>query len=251
MGKVLIDWSNSEETSLCNFASQYTTHVYNWQMHGYGDIVNPSSCGLTYIPMVWGPGNVGDIQDTLVAGYANAVFFFNEPEQGGQANVDPATAVSLFFQYMMPLRSLGYKLYSPACTNAPAGFTWIKTFVSQVEQQGGQLDAICTHYYSTSSSDFITYMQGFMAAFPSYPILITEVGAEDFSGNNNQLDQNGINEFVQTITQWVQGQGQIESMAYFGYMTYNELSANNVNGLNSLMTDNFTPSALGYMVIDP
>jgi len=201
--------------------------------------------------MVWGPQDVGSVAGTLVAGYADAVFFFNEPDQGGQSNIDVGSAVSMFFQYMMPLKSLGYKLYSPACTNAPAGVTWIQQFVSQVENAGGQLDAICTHYYGTSSSDFITFMQGFMSSFSNYPIMITEVGAQDFSGNNDQLDQGGIDAFVQTITQWVEGQGQIATMAYFGYMTSSELEANGVNPLNTLMNDNFTPNALGYMVIDP
>lgn len=46
-------------------------------MNGYGD-VNPSSCGLTYIPMVWGPQDLGQVASTLVAGYANMVMFYNE-----------------------------------------------------------------------------------------------------------------------------------------------------------------------------
>ena len=40
--------------------------------------VDPSDCGLEFIPQVWGAKNVGQVAGTLVAGYAKRVLSFNE-----------------------------------------------------------------------------------------------------------------------------------------------------------------------------
>jgi hypothetical protein len=43
-----------------------------------------------------------------------------------------------------------------------------------------QIDAIGTHYYGVSSSDFIQFMEGFIALFPGDRIYLTEFAAEVF-----------------------------------------------------------------------
>jgi len=53
-------------------------------------------------------------------------------------------AVQLYWKYVHNLHNLGYEVYSPACTNSPAGFQWIQDFVKQIEQQGGK---VCSHSF--------------------------------------------------------------------------------------------------------
>jgi hypothetical protein len=241
-------WSNGEQSSLCNFKSSQTGLVYNWQLKKYTD-VDVSKCGFEFIPQVWGEKDVSQVAGTLVRGYATRVFAFNEPDQSGQSNLGVDQGVQLFMQYINPLQYLGYEIIGPACTNAPAGVQWTKSFVAKVRQQGGKIDAVATHYYGTSSSDFIQFMQGFLALFPGDGVYLTEFAAQDYSGANNQLDYNQIQSFLETTTGWMRSQAQIKAYFWFGAMTADELAANQVNGLNSLMGNNDSPNQLGKIYI--
>ena len=98
-------------------------------------------------------------------------------------------------QYFVPLGHQGYKIYSPACTNSPAGFSWIQQFVSQVEQEGGwvrsssvqsthhidkllQVDGVLTHIYTTDFNAATSFLTSFVNAFPGKEIWVTEYACE-------------------------------------------------------------------------
>jgi hypothetical protein len=224
--------------------------VYNWKLQKYTD-VDVSKCGFEFIPQVWGSQDAYDVPQTLVAGYASRVFAFNEPELSSQSNLGVDQAVQLFMQYINPLQHIGYEIIGPSCTNSDTGVKWVRSFVTQVRQEGGKIDAIGTHYYGVSSSDFIQFMEGFIALFPGDRIYLTEFAAEDYSGANQQLDYSQIQSFLQTTTGYMRGKAEIVAYFWFGAMTPNELAANNVNGLNSLMNTNASPNQLGEIYIHP
>ncbi|KAH9007065.1 glycosyl hydrolase catalytic core-domain-containing protein [Lactarius hatsudake] len=247
-GKVGLAWSNNEQSAICHFKTGQTGLTYNWKLTKYVD-VDVSKCGFKFIPHVWGADDAYKAPGILVAGYADIVFTFNEPELSSQSNLAVDQAVSLFMQYVNPLQHLGYQIISPACTNSPTGFAWIQSFVKKCRQQGGKLDGIATHFYDTSSQNLINFMENFIKAFPGDEIWLTEYAAQDYSGKNQQLDYNGIKAFVEETTNYMQGKSEIKAYFYFGAMTPDELAANHVNGLNSLMTDSHTPNELGYIYI--
>jgi hypothetical protein len=252
VGKLGIGWSNGEETSLCNFVKAgLTTIVYNWQSGGYGDIVDPSSCGLTYMPICWGPNDLPGCINDISKLSPRHIGWFNEPDQGTQSNTDVGTAVGLWFQYFEQFKNQGYTLVSPACTNSPDGFKWIQDFVSQVKQQGGSVDIVATHIYSTDLSYSISFLESFIAAFPGSPIWVTEYACQDYSGANLQLDNNGVVAYMTGLSNWMYENSAIELYAPFAFFTASELQANNVNPDNALIGDNDEPTQLGYDILNP
>ncbi|KAH9179949.1 glycosyl hydrolase catalytic core-domain-containing protein [Lactarius sanguifluus] len=248
VGKVGLAWSNNEQPAICHFKTDQTGFAYNWKLTKYVD-VDISKCGFKFIPQVWGADDAYKAPGILVAGYADHVLSFNEPELSGQSNLGVDHAVSLFMQYVNPLQHLGYKIISPSCTNSRTGFEWIQSFVKQCREKGCKLDAIATHFYDTSAQNLINFMEKFIAAFPGDEIWLTEYAAQDFSGQNHQLDYNGIKAFLDQTTNYLKGKSEIRAYFYFGAMMPHELAANHVNGLNSLMTDSHTPNELGNMYI--
>jgi len=138
---------------------------------------------------------------------------------------------------------------SPACTNSNAGFAWIQSFVQQVRGGGGQLDYIATHAYTNSYQDLISFMEGFVAAFPSDKIMLTEYACQDYSGTNNQCSYDQIVTFVEQTNAYFLGKPNIVAHSYFGYFTGAELTANNVNSLNALMNDDRSVNDLGNKMI--
>jgi len=249
--KVGVSWSNGEETSLCNFASGNTYYLYNWKSGGYGDIVDPTKCGFLYIPQCWGPGDFPNCINDIHNVAPGPIFFLNEPDQGGQANTDVGTAVGLWFQYFQPLASQGYELVSPACTNSPDGFNWIQEFVSQVEQQGGSMSGVAVHIYSTNLQYSISFLQSFIAAFPSQGVWVTEYACQDYSGTDDQLDYDGVVSYMTGLSEWMFQNPSIVASFAFGYFTGSELQANNVNAFNALIGDNDEPTQLGYDILNP
>jgi len=248
-GVVGLAWSNNEQPSICNFKTSHTNLVYNWKLEKYTD-VDVSKCGFEFIPQVWGAQDVYQVPQTLVRGYAQKVMFLNEPDQSSQSNMGVAEAVQLFMQYINPLQWLGYEIIGPACTNAPAGTKWTRDFVTAVRNQGGKIDAVATHFYGVYSADFIQFMESFIALFPNDRIYLTEFAAQDYSGHNVVLDYAQIQVFLQETTGYMRGKSEIVAYFWFGAMTADELAANHVNGLNSLMS-NSAPNQLGNIYLNP
>lgn len=104
-----------------------------------------SELGIEGIPMLWGWGQVDDFKKLVVQGYAQKVFGMNEyvydffgrtsdttiprPNEPSQSHMSPEDGISLWQQHIDPLKSQGYYLISPACTNDQAGLDWMKSFV--------------------------------------------------------------------------------------------------------------------------
>ncbi|KAI9448274.1 glycosyl hydrolase catalytic core-domain-containing protein [Lactarius indigo] len=213
--KVGLAWSNNEQSAICHFKTAQTGLTYNWKLTKYVD-VDVAKCGFEFIPHVWGANDAYKAPGILVAGYAKRVFLFNEPELASQSNLGVDQAVQLFMEYVAPLTHLGYEIISPACTNSPTGFAWIQSFVKKARQQGGKLDGIATHFYGVTVASFINFMENFMKAFPGDEIWLTEYAAQDYSGQNQQLNYNEIKAFLEQTTNYMKGKSQIRAYFYFG-----------------------------------
>lgn len=123
--------------------------AYNWA---------PSSGGikgLNFIPTLWGDEdekvkNFEASIDECLSNGAKAIFSFNEPDNGGQANMDPGRAASSHVKLLN-----GYSgkalIGAPSISNSGLpgeGIAWLKSWVSACESAGCKYDFCNVHWYS-------------------------------------------------------------------------------------------------------
>jgi len=178
--------------------------AYSWSQ------VNDLTDDLEFIPMLWGPGDnhVNTWQanaKTAIAAGSSALLSFNEPDNAGQSNLDPATAASAHIQYMNPFQGQA-RISTPSITNsgtAGQGIDWLKQFVSACAGNCA-LDFVAVHWYSNNGDDFLSHLEAVYEEF-NLPVWVTEfapVGNEvdynDFLSNAvNELDNNSKYSFVE------------------------------------------------------
>jgi hypothetical protein len=119
---------------------------YNWRSGPNSGTVPPGTQAPEYVPMIHDMGSVTDATiNALKAGQANGTYKhllgFNEPDQGGQANMTVAQAIAAWPRLM----ETGLILGSPS----PAWPTvsWLSDFMTQAAAQNLRVDFICLHYY--------------------------------------------------------------------------------------------------------
>jgi hypothetical protein len=237
-GKVGLAWANGNDPSLQNFKTDRVTWLYTWSP----DCPSQSAAlGFICIPMLWGPSQVSDFQNLVVQGYANTVFGFNEPNEGGQSNLQPDEAAQLWQQYIDPLKNQGYKLISPATSSNPNGIVWMNSFFSSCG--GCQFDGVAVHWYDVGSQSFIDYINLWYTTY-NKDIWVTEFACQNFNGGA-QCTGDEITAFMTTVTQYMDGQSWVVGYAAFGVM----VDMQGVNQLDSLMNSDGTPTALGELYV--
>ena len=132
--------------------------------------------------MMWGAGSVtaGSIS-TLTrarrAGRAHYLLGFNEPDNGGQANMTPAQASALWPQ----LEKTGLVLGSPAPAVATDG--WLARFMALAHRRHLRVNFIALHYYQDfTDPNAVAELRSQLVALHQQfrrPIWITEIGAMD------------------------------------------------------------------------
>ncbi|KIM45991.1 glycoside hydrolase family 128 protein [Hebeloma cylindrosporum] len=225
----------SRPLSPSNFRSSLFSSIYTWSPW---KPAGSDALGLEFTPMLWGTKQIADFKRLVKAGYARTALGFNEPDHSGQASLDPGYAAQVWRDNMEPLKNIGYRLISPAVTSAPAGKTWLKNFINACS--GCHVDAIAVHWYGTDPQAFISYVQDFHNTFGKN-IWVTEFACQNFSGGS-QCDQNQVNNFMNTVTAWMDSTGYVERYFAFGIMH----DMVGVNPLNQLMASNGQPTALGW-----
>ncbi|KAF4460502.1 glycoside hydrolase [Fusarium albosuccineum] len=124
---------------------------YNWDSESYG-LKN-----LNFIPTLWSadanhvdrfPDNV----QTCLSNGAKAIFSFNEPDNGGQANMQPADAAAAHVKYLNKYAGKAL-IGAPSISNsglAGEGIEWLTSFVSACESQetACHYDFCNVHWYS-------------------------------------------------------------------------------------------------------
>lgn len=126
--------------------------------YNYGHEPTPTytNSKLQFVPQLWGlPATnndttfVNSIQSQVKAGMnISSVLAFNEPDMQsnvGGSNIDPVTAAQIWMREIEPLSKLGIKLGSPACSSAPAGITWMQSFLQACNNC--TVDFMAVHFY--------------------------------------------------------------------------------------------------------
>lgn len=196
--------------------------------------------GAEFIPQYWGPKQNADFHKNVVPGFAKYVLAMNEPDQAGQAHLSVGDGIRLWHEHIQGLKYQGYTLISPSCTNAPSGTQWMKDFVNGCN--GCSIDIMGVHWYGTDQEDFINHLKMYHNTF-GRPLFISEYACHDFSGRNNQCSTDKTFAFMQRTTSFMDSTDWVFRYAYFGALPWDRLGG--VNGVNRLINDDSSPSALG------
>ncbi|KAM0440729.1 hypothetical protein ACHAPT_000030 [Fusarium lateritium] len=134
------------------------TFASNCQNCGWAYNWGPSSGGikgLNFIPTLWGDDdervkNFEASIDECLSNGAKAIFSFNEPDNGGQANMDPGRAATSHVKLLN-----GYSgkalIGAPSISNSGLdgeGVAWLKSWVSSCKSAGCKYDFCNVHWYS-------------------------------------------------------------------------------------------------------
>jgi Glycosyl hydrolase catalytic core len=109
---------------------------------------------VEFVPMMWGGASVTDqaiaqLTADRRTGRAKRLLGFNEPDNGGQANMSPAQAIALWPR----LQSTGLQLGSPAVSSpstpsqSDPSKSWLDDFMGQARAKGLRVDFIALHFY--------------------------------------------------------------------------------------------------------
>jgi len=237
-GKAGLGLDTPSINTLADWHKGRVSWMYTWSAWKPGG----NSVGLDFVPMLWGSKQISDWTKLVVEGYATSALGFNEPEQPGQSNMSPEDGATMWKTYMNPLSAKGYRLISPCPSSGPDGIVWLQNWLGACNGECN-VDAMCTHYYGTSASDFQDYITKFHAAF-NKNMWVTELACQNFAGGA-QCDQAQVNSFLQETTAFMDSQPYIERYAYFGTM----VNLGNVNPENGLMNSDQTPNSLGLQYI--
>lgn len=121
---------------------------------------------------------------------------FNEPDFVNEANMDPVAAAGIWMQFIEPMKAQGIRLGGPAVTASSTGQPWLTSFLQACTNC--TIDFMPIHWYvgyfpiltqskrisryGEGVEGFYSYLFGFHANFPQYPIWITEFA--ETSGND-------------------------------------------------------------------
>ena len=236
--KVGIAWANPNDNELANFMVGKTSAVYTWSPYKPPILNNYPQ--VDFLPMLWGEKQIDEFYRWVKPGYARYILGFNEPDQGGQSNMNAWHAADLWMQHIQPLKSQGYTLVSPACTNAPAGLQWQRDFISACNQRGCSVDIIATHWYGTNTQNFIDHVTQYHDTF-GREVWVTEFACQNFGGGA-QCTADQIWSFMKTVTDWMDNTSWVGRYFYFGVLH----DMGNVNWANQLMNGRGQPNDLGY-----
>jgi hypothetical protein len=182
---------------------------YNW-----GQVDDSASqAAVPFAPMLWSPAHADTWQsnaDKAIAAGAKALLSFNEPDNAGQANMDPASAAAAHIKYMNPYKGK-IPISTPAITNsnnAGEGISWLKAFISACNGQCA-FDFIACHWYS-DYNDLLQHLKDVHVAGGGLPVWLTE-----FAPIGGSIDPNS---FVAEITHELDTNPDysfVEQYAYF------------------------------------
>ncbi|KAG9313341.1 hypothetical protein JVU11DRAFT_5646 [Chiua virens] len=229
-------WPNGDASYLAHFARPKARYLYTWSPYLPSAT---SDLGLEGIPMLWGWDQADDFKNMVVQGYATKVLGMNEPNEPSQSNMSPEDGISLWEQYIDPLKHEGYYLISPACTNDQSGLDWMQSFVGGCTDC--TIDAIAFHFYGTDPGAFIAHARTLHETY-NKPIWVTEFADQNFSGSGSQASMSDIYSFQSVIVDFVENTPWIEAAFPFGLM----YDMQGVNEGNSLLSPTGWPTSLAY-----
>ena len=201
----------------------------------------PTAGGLdtskfTYIPTLHDATEqwTSQFPDAVKDADAKTIFTFNEPDNGGQANMAVGSCVSDFDTYVSPYYGQGIEIVAPAVTNSESpnqGLDYLEQFLSGCDKC--QIDAINLHWYASyeNAQQFMDYVgnasQTLASKFPHFSgvkdgyftTYITEFGFEDglphdadgyFPASDSQQS-----DCLETVLPYLDSQDWVKGYSYF------------------------------------
>lgn len=218
-------WNNADGDSMADFAGDQVTWFYTWSPWPSGSGIQ---AGLNFVPMLWGAKQLSDFNansPTFSNNGVTHILGFNEPNESGQSNMSSADAITLWKSVLIPMRQKGFQLVSPACSGAPNSIQWYTDFLSGLSPDQ-QPDAIAVHYYGTSATDMISYLENIYSLFGK-PIWLTEFACENFSGTGSQCTSDQVYQFMYTALLFLNHTPWIQRHSWFGALR-------DMSGVNTL-----------------
>jgi RNA polymerase sigma factor (sigma-70 family) len=186
---------------------------YNWASNN-NDVPGPS--GVEFVPMIWGKPNVTDATLAQAKSEGTELLGFNEPDQGGQANMSVEDALAAWPE----LQATGMRLGSPAVSyGGDQAGGWLDRFMSGASSKGYRVDFITLHWYGSDFSgaavnQFLGYVDAVHKRYHK-PIWVTEYGLQNFSGSPKYPTSSQEVAFIQGTTKGMQSRSYVERYAWF------------------------------------
>ncbi|KAI0772727.1 glycosyl hydrolase catalytic core-domain-containing protein [Trametes elegans] len=240
--KVCIAWSEGNDASLSHFKTSHVSGLYTW---GTNKPTSANALGFDFWPMLWSGSqdSINAFESSVKAGFGTIILGFNEPNEQGQANLDPNTAAALWKQHIVPKKALGYKTCSPAVSAAPSGQQWMQQFMQAC---GGacQIDYMCVHWYGVGFTYLQTYLENWHNQY-GLPLLLTEFAEVNY-GSGAQPSLSDVTAFTKQTLQFVDNTSWMLAACPFGI----QRTPFSPNPNIALQNSDGTPTQLGSIVIN-
>lgn len=153
-------------------AKSGVTWYYTWNVNHRG-ITNAR--GVSFVPMVWGPGSVTVRKLRQARRYGHVLLTFNEPDLPQQADMTVTEALRLWPRLM----ATGMRLASPAVAGGAATpGSWLDRFMARAAHRHYRVNFIALHWYggdfsSAAAGELESYIQAVWQRYHK-PIWLTE-----------------------------------------------------------------------------
>jgi hypothetical protein len=198
-----------------DLAASGASWYYNWGATP-GGITTPAGTG--FVPMIWGSADVTAATLDQVKSEGSVLLGFNEPDQGGQANMTVAQALDLWPQ----LEATGMTLGSPAVSSGaatPGG--WLDQFMTGARARGDRVNFITVHWYGGdfSTGPAVQQLESYLQAiYDRYhlPIWLTEFALTSYAGPTPTFPtEAGQAAFLTAAAQMLDGLPYVQRYAWF------------------------------------
>jgi RNA polymerase sigma factor (sigma-70 family) len=186
---------------------------YNWASNN-NDVPGPS--GVEFVPMIWGKANVTSSTLAQAKSEGKVLLGFNEPDQGGQANLSVDDALAAWPK----LQATGMRLGSPSVSyGGDTAGGWLDRFMTGAKQKDLRVDFITLHWYGSDFSgaavnQFLGYVDAVHKRY-NLPIWVTEYGLMNFSGTPKYPTGAQEAAFIKGSTSGMESRGYVERYAWF------------------------------------
>jgi len=169
---------------------------YNWGLD-VNDVFQNVSFINEFVPMLWGPKKLADLDGWKPHPSATRLLSFNEPNMALQSNITGAEACAYWPTVKKAAATHGLRLGSPAvnhCTGAgnrkkgcfQDTFSWLDDFFNQPGCGAETVDFITTHMYGCNGTATLEFVQSIYNRYKK-PVWLTEFNCGATAGAEEHL----------------------------------------------------------------
>ncbi|CCG83457.1 Putative uncharacterized protein [Taphrina deformans PYCC 5710] len=231
-GKRGLGWDPTSPAYYASKLSGAVSWYFNWSPTPSAGM--PSN--WEFYANIWGANGIDKLADTLSG--SPKLIGFNEPDSTTQSNIGVSEAISLYKQYLVPLKASGKvsQLGTPAVTNswnAGQGLNYLSSFVSGCTNCN--LDFAVVHWYSESLDDFKNFVTQ-AHQLTGLPVNVAEFAYTSWNSANEPNAAEVLN-FMTSAIAWLDQQSFVSAYAWFGSMYVSEAKYPALGSANSLVSE--------------